>query len=67
MYKKIRTIDDSHLPSSNLKIEDIKVQVRHRIGDEIEEDVSCDSTYILSAMDRVGQAIRKAYYWMEPT
>ena len=60
-------MNDSNLPSLNLKLEDIKAQVRYKIGDELEEDASCDSTYMISAMDRVGAAIRKAYHWMAPT
>ena len=42
--KKIRRMNDSNLPSLNLKIEDIKAQVRYKIGDEIEEDASCNSS-----------------------
>ena len=33
-------------------------------GDMIETDCNCDSAYMLSAMDRVGQAIRASYHWV---
>lgn len=60
-------MNDSNLPSSNLKIEEIKVQVQYRIGDEIKEDASCDSAYIIPAMECVGLANRQAYHWMALT
>lgn len=56
-----------NLPNSNLKIEKIKVQVRYRIGDEIEEDASCDSAYMIPAIDCVGSASRKSYHWILPS
>ena len=60
--QKIRIENDSNLPNRNIVIDDITVQVRYRLGDEIEEDASCDSAFMIPAMDRVGEAIRKAYY-----
>ena len=33
-------------------------------GEEIERDCSCDSQYMLSAMHRVGEAIRKKIFWV---
>ena len=35
-----------------------------KIGDEIEENFSCNSEYMLEAMDWFGAAIRKPYYWI---
>ena len=40
----------------------MKVQVLH--GDVIERDCSCDSDYMVSAMDRVGDAILKSFHWI---
>ena len=65
--KLIRRHDDTNLPSSLLLLDDIIVKVRYIIGVEIEENASCDSTYMLGAMDRVGQAIHKGYYWVPMT
>jgi hypothetical protein len=42
-------------------LDDISLQVRYKQGDEIEEDVSCNS---LGVMDRVGEALRKSFYWI---
>ena len=64
---RIRRNDDSNSPDSLLKLEDITVKVRQIIGDEIEEDASCDSKYMIGAMDRVGKAIRKSYAWVPMT
>jgi hypothetical protein len=44
-------------------LDDITLQVHHKQGGEIEEDVSCDSEFMLGVMDRVGEALRKAFYW----
>lgn len=55
------------MTSAELIIDDLIVKVRNTIGDEVEEDCSCDSTYMLSAMDCVGAVIRKSYYWIDPS
>jgi len=36
-------------------------------GDEVEEDVSCNSAYMMGAIDCVGVVIRKSYHWMSST
>ena len=61
---KIRRQDQSNLPSEFILLNDINVKVRYRFGDEVEEDASCDSEYMLSAMNRVGAAIRNSYHWI---
>ena len=38
--------------------------MRYKHGDEVEEDCSCDSKYMLGAMNRVGEAIRARYHWI---
>ena len=64
---RIRKNDDSNLPNSLLHLDDINVKVRNIIGDEIEEDASCDSKYMIQAMGRVGQAIHRSYTWVPMT
>ena len=59
---KIRRHDQSSLPNKLILLNDINVKVRYKVGDEVEEDASCDSDYMLSAMNRVGAAIRHAYH-----
>jgi uncharacterized protein (DUF2267 family) len=61
-----------HVPDNNggvqeatpVTLDDITLQVRYKLGDEIEEDISCDSDFMLKVMDRVGKALRKAFYWV---
>ena len=60
--KKVRKNDDPNLPAVDIIIEDIKLKVRQKLGDEVEDDASCDSEFMLSAMDRVGVAIREKYH-----
>ena len=60
----IRIENDKDIPARLLTIDDLKIQVRNQIGDEVEEDCNCDSEYILSAMERVGKIIRAAYHWI---
>ena len=62
--KNIRYESDSNLPSRTVIISDINVCVWNQIGDEVEEDTNCDSSYMIPAMDHVGKAIRKAYHWV---
>ena len=61
---EIRTNNDKNVPPRSVMLQDVKVQVRHQYGDSHEVDCSCDSKYMLSAMDRIGKAIRNAYHWV---
>ena len=38
--------------------------MRYKIGNDIEEDYSCDSDYMIKAMDQVGVAIHKTFHWI---
>ena len=40
------------------------LKVRYQEGDIVEKYCSCDSSYILSAMIRVGKLIREKLYWI---
>lgn len=51
---KIRREDDAHLSSSNLILTKVIVKIRYEIGDEIEEDTSCDLKYMIPAKDYGG-------------
>ena len=50
-----------------LTIDDVEMKVRYRLGDIVKQDCSCDSDYMLSAMDKVGSAIRAAFHWIPPS
>ena len=54
---KIRTHNNKNVPPRTVVIDDVFVHVRNNVGDEVEEDCSCDSEYMLGAMDRVGGCI----------
>ncbi len=62
--KTITDNDDSTIPPRPLTLADCQMKVRHQRGDTIEVDCSCDSAYMLTAMDRVGAFIRDAYSWI---
>ena len=52
-------ISDNHSHISN-----IMSKVRCQEGDIIEKDCACDSSYMLSAMIRVGKAFREKFHWI---
>ena len=63
----IRVNDDPDIPGRPLTLQDLDMKVRYRDGDTIEVDCNCDSAYMLTAMDRVGQSIRASYHWVPPS
>jgi hypothetical protein len=48
----------------NLSQGDLDLRVRLQKNDELEEDVSCDSAYMLEAMRHVGIYMRAAFHWV---
>ena len=46
-------------------LEDVNLQVRYRAGDIIEEEISCDSEFMLGVIDRVGKALRDSFNWVK--
>ena len=65
--KVIRTEKNKTLPPRKVTIDDICVRMRHQIGDCVEDDCSCDSQFMLSVTDEVGNAIRRAFHWLDKT
>jgi hypothetical protein len=47
-----------------LTISDVIMNVRYEKGDLIQEDVNCDSKFMLENIRTVGEAIRSAFYWV---
>jgi hypothetical protein len=47
-----------------LNILEVSMSVRYEKGDLIEEDVNCDSTFMLANIHKVGEAIRTAFRWV---
>ena len=52
-------LDDNHF-----KLSEISLKVRYQDHDTAEKDCSCDSEYILSDMNRVGEAIFQNFHWV---
>ena len=61
---KIRSEDNKYLLTQNVTLDDLKVHVRNEYDDSMKVDCSCDSLYMLVAMDWVRKAIRKGYHWI---
>ena len=60
----IRTEDDATITGRALTVDDCQLKFRYQRGNKIEQDVNCDSAYILLAINRVGKSIRNTYHWM---
>ena len=52
-------LDDNHF---NLSVFSLKV--RYQEQDTVEKDRSCDSEYMLSAINRVGEVICQNFHWV---
>ena len=48
--------DDELLDDNHFKLSEISLKVHNQEHDTVEKDCSCDSEYMLSAMNRVGEA-----------
>ena len=59
-----RTIKEENDTVRALTIEDLDLSVMYCQGDEVEEDCSCDSRYMLEKMGEVGQEIRSYFHWV---
>ena len=62
--KTMRTHDDRAILPRHVTISDISIQVRNKVGDEVQDDCTCNSEYMIGAMKRVGESIRRAYHWI---
>jgi hypothetical protein len=47
-----------------LVIDCLEMQVRHEAGESVEEDVNCDSQFMLDNIRKVGKAIREKFHWV---
>ena len=63
--KYIRIDNDAELLDDNhFKLSKIILKVRNQEHDTVENDCSCDSVYMLSAMNRVREGIRQSFHWV---
>ncbi len=44
----------------------LELFVHMRVGDEVDEDTSCDSAFMLECMPRVGAALCEQFHWVPP-
>ena len=58
---------DSDGTQKDLTLEDIQLCVKLEKGDEVDEDVSCDSTFMLKWIPEVAKAMREVYHWIPVT
>ena len=47
-----------------LTVDDVSVQVMMRRGDEVDEDITCDSNFMLDTIPDVAQTIRDTFHWV---
>jgi len=47
-----------------LDTRDLVLQARFKAGEEVPEDVTCDSEFMKAHMDAIGRAIRAKYHWV---
>ena len=50
---------DHNLPPRPLELNDITMKFQLEKGDKVQRDCNCDSQYILSVMEEVGESIRQ--------
>jgi len=61
-------LDDTIVDRIEFILGDFFVKFHHRRGrGTVEVDYNCDSAYMMQAMDRVGESIRRAYHWIPRT
>ena len=60
-----RNEKDKTLPEEFIPLSALVLKVRMAEGDTIEKDISCDSNYMLAAIDRVGKALRDKMWWVK--
>lgn len=55
------TVDNTRV---QVELKDLELFVQQSAGDEVEEDISCDSEFMMRIMPEVGRALRAAYHWL---
>jgi hypothetical protein len=49
-----------------LLLTDLELFVQQRRGDEVEEDCSCDSSFMLEIIPTIGRRLRDSFHWVAP-
>ena len=45
-------------------VRDLTLYVQQEAGDEVEEDISCDSNFMLTKIPEIGEALRSTFHWI---
>lgn len=51
--------------TSPLSIEQVQMMVQYDKGDIMEEDINCNSQFMLDNIDEIGEAIRAKFWWVQ--
>jgi hypothetical protein len=60
----VRELTEENGTRRALTIDDLTLQQRLKAGTIVQEDINCDSNYMLDAMPRIGAAIRQKLHWV---
>ena len=47
-----------------VNVRDLILYVQQEVGDEVKEDISCDSTFMLAKIPEIGEALRSTFHWI---
>ncbi len=61
------TVLDKEGNQKILTIDDIQLFVKLEKGDKVDEDISCDSTFMLTIMPMIADKMREAFKWVPET
>ena len=55
--------ESKNVQKTYVMIETLVLKIRHLVVDIVENDVTCDTKYMLSTMDRVENILREKVHW----
>ena len=64
---ELPSTDKKSVFSRPMKLDDIRLRIFTPNGRIVEQDVNCSSTFMQDSVDEIGEAIRKAFYFLPST
>jgi hypothetical protein len=49
-----------------LTLDDLTLHVEYHPGDSVENDITCDSEFMLKIIEDIGHSIRDSFHWVDP-
>ena len=49
-----------------LTLDDLTLHVEYHPGDSVENDITCDSKFMLNIIEDIGYSIRDSFHWVDP-